>query len=133
MRLARFRRIGAVALAFLGVWLMLRLRVAHERASFEAACARTAGASYEKAGAVFDDRGHVTVGLRMTSGAQPEAGSFTARPGWSARRFACAFDLADGRVVAPQVEVGHDLDSCSDRGAYPRRWWLCRLGRALIP
>ena len=133
MRRARFGRIAAVALAFAGVWLMLRLRVAHERAGFEAICARTAGVGYAEADALLADRGYVTVGFRMTSGEAPEAGSFTARPGWSARRFVCAFDLADGRVVGPHVEVRHDLESCSDRGAYPHRWWLCRLGRVLIP
>lgn len=133
MRRLRFGRIGAVALAFAGVWLMFRLRVAHERGGFEAACARTAGAGYVEADALFADRGYATVAFRMTSGGAPEAGSFTARPGWSARRFVCAFDLVDGRVVAPHVEVRHDLDRCSDRGAYPRRWWSCRIGRALIP
>ena len=123
---------GVFVLLCAGAWLFLRLRVAHERTGFERVCAHTAGATFRQAGGLgSDDRDAIS--LEMRGPERLHRGSFSVRPGWSARRFDCNFAIEGDRVVAPQVQVHHDMDRCADRDSYPRRWWVCRLGRVLIP
>jgi hypothetical protein len=45
----------------------------------------------------------------------------------------CTFEVEDGHVTARRIKRWHDLDGCSDRESHPRRFWLCRVGRVLLP
>ena len=57
--------------------------------------------------------------------------AFLFHSGWTGMQ--CTLELHTGRVAARRIERWHDLDGCSSRENYPRRFWLCRVGRVLLP
>ena len=119
---------GLVALSCVTAGAIRRSRA--ER--FRTACAATTGASYRDA--VRSLTGFVAPVTQVEESPHDPGGSVSFRTRFGLGSFCtCSIRLAADRVVAQTFTTGHDLERCTDRGAYPRRWWLCELGVAVIP
>jgi hypothetical protein len=118
-----------VLLALLGVIRVIAgFYVNAEARQFARRCERVAeGTSAAEARAAFgaarDDEGGQTERARSFA--------FLFHSGWTG--MSCTLEIQSGRVAERRIERWHDLDHCSERQAHPRRFWLCRIGRVLLP
>jgi hypothetical protein len=101
--------------------------------SFLAACGASVGQRHAAADRTITEAAPGYIVTMSASPHDPNGGSrYQTHTGLASSSW-CATQLSNDVVVGVRSGESHDLERCTDRGAYPRRYWLCEIGVWLIP
>lgn len=120
--------LAGVALVVCGASCGTKYELERRADDFDRQCARLVGASRATALATFPNL--PTAEMTDFSGEDELAISFHYG---IAGRTTCDMAVDGGKIVRVRSIRGNDFDHCTDPVSYPRRHWLCSIGRAILP
>lgn len=127
--------VGVASMALLAAAGVAGLRVIYARREgpFASAClSARAGAPFAATEAAFSRIGERTSGSGWSSRGGTHA--FFRRSGLSRfQQCTIEVDAHTQRVTSIDLRAATDFTSCADRGAYPRRFWLCAIADWIAP